>query len=163
MQVIQKQFQLEHLATTTWNYSQQQEYEKIMKLRQECMQYADKHCRKLKMGNIEYSPLLNKSRLTIKLWRGAIKKKSGGKFSTKKLKRLEVKTQINNSMGFTLDEMKIKENHAWKEYWKNKNKAKELRESYLEQKASALEECSNLTKANIIKQILTREKQRKAA
>ena len=74
-----------------------------------------------------------------------------------------MKAQINNAMGFTLDEMKIKENHAWKEYWKNKNKAKELRESYLEQKASALEECSNLTKANIIKQILTRKKQRKAA
>ena len=134
-----------------------------MKMRQECMQYADKRCRKLKMGNIEYSPLLTKSRLTIELWKGAIKKKLGGKFSTKKLKRLEQKVQVSNSMAQTLEEMQTKESNAWKEYWKNKKQAQQLRESYLEQKATALEESSNLTKANIIKQILTQEKQRKAA
>ena len=115
------------------------------------------------MGNIEYSPLLNKSQLTIELWKGAIKKKSGGKYSTKKLKQLEAKVQVSNSMALTLEEMQKKEASAWKEYWKNKKQSHQLQESYLEQKAMALEETSNLTKATIIKQILTREKQRKAA
>ena len=52
--VIQKQLQLEADINGSLTPQQQEQFESILTIGQECMQYADNNCRKLYMGNVPF-------------------------------------------------------------------------------------------------------------
>jgi len=60
--------------------NQQQRYNKILQLRHEGIRFADKRCRKLKMGGVPFSPEVKKAGQRIEFWKGVITKKRGAKY-----------------------------------------------------------------------------------
>ena len=66
--------------------AQSDEYEKILELRAEGIRHPEKHCRKLRYGNVPFSPELQLARLEIELWKSASTIKTGMKYSSRKFR-----------------------------------------------------------------------------
>ena len=132
--LIERQLQLE--ATLSYGMItelQAKEFESILKLRQEGMAYAEKRCRKIRCGGIDFSPELRLARLVIETWKAATTIKRGGKYSSTHFRRLQNKAGLSGCLTKTLDEIKQLENEAWKNYWELRKNALKLRKNYLEQ------------------------------
>ena len=90
--------------------------DEIDRLNEEAIQYADKRCRSLKMGNVPYSP--NYTVLTSKLafWKSLQDKKEGAKISSRVLVRLliamEDKTPLRIYKQYSIAEMREEEREA---------------------------------------------------
>ena len=78
--------------------------------------YADKKCRKLRMGSFQWSPTLQYARDIINLQMYIIKKLKHMKASSSYIQRLERKVSILNSTNTTLKEAKIQLNDTYKRY-----------------------------------------------
>ena len=78
------------------------EYERIDALRVQFMLKAEKTCRKLKVGGIEFSPKIQHQRDRINLWKNALSKKQGSKVSLSFLTRLEKKVGVSNSLAYDI-------------------------------------------------------------
>ena len=159
--VIQRQFQLEENVQTIMTPVQQREYEKILQLRNEGLNYAEKRCRKIRCGQVPYSPELQKARIEIELWSAAKTIHTGRKYSSRKFRRLETKTGIFETLKKNKDALESGVQCAYQNYWKLKNMAERLRTSFLETKAESIAEESNLTSDNVIRQLIQRERERK--
>jgi hypothetical protein len=158
-----RQFQLEATITTPMSPDQITEYEYIRQKRLEGIELADLKCRKLCMGNVPFSAKYQRLTARIELWKAVIKKKRHCKYSQSKLRRLERTTGIKDSLHCSLEQAKENEKIAYSDYWKFKKHATEERETFLEDKAKEIAKESGSKKANIIKQLITREKQREAS
>ena len=133
-----KLFNLEAKATVPMTIQQKYQYEQIMKTRNRCLHQADKKSRKLRMGSIPYSPELNLAQSMIELWKAVRTKKRGAKYSNNKLRRLEKKVKIFNTLQTTAAEAEQNEKRAWKNYWEIKRSAQKLHETYEEGKSRAI-------------------------
>jgi hypothetical protein len=140
-----------------------EEYEKLRKIRMNARTFADKRCRKLCMGKVPYSPELAAASSLIELWKAIISWKMGRKHNMKHIQRLEIKNKLTGCRDTTLEEAKRHRSNAYKKYWEIKKQAKELRQSFLNNKAKDLAQLSDLDSDNIYKQLLTRESQREIA
>ena len=158
--LIERQFNLESKVSTTMTKAQALEYEKILQLRPEGINFAEKNCRKLFFGNAPFSPALQKARTEIELWKAAVTIKTGMKYSSRKFRRLEKKTGIFDILKQQEEEIKAGETAAFKQYWKVKNNASQLRTLFREKKAADLAEEKNMSVSSIIKQQLHNEQSR---
>jgi hypothetical protein len=59
------------------------EYEKLHRIRKDALLYADKKCRKLRMGGVPFSIELTKARTEIEMWKAITSWKLGRKVNTK--------------------------------------------------------------------------------
>jgi hypothetical protein len=114
------QFNLE--ASLQGSLSQEQivEYEDIRAKRMEGIELADAKCRKLPMGNVPFSAKYKKITATIELWKAVIKKKRHCKFSQSKLRRLERRARVENSLHYSLDQAVEKVKESYVVYWQFK-------------------------------------------
>ena len=113
------------------------QYESI---RHQCLQFlrsADKLCRKLKMGNLYWSPMLQYERDVILMWEGVVKRRNGGRFSRSKIKRLAKKCSIQAPLSASLEEAQVNLNKAYDAYHVGKRLHKERRATFLENLAHA--------------------------
>ena len=116
--LINRQIKLEsNISLGVLTKAQAKEYEKILQQRNEGIAYADHRCRKLKCGQVPYSPECQKARLSIELWKAASTIKRGCRYSSKLFRRLSKKVGIQNVLQNTLQMIKTKEDEAWKLYW----------------------------------------------
>lgn len=139
------------------------ELNSIMEQRKFFLLKADKHCRKLCMGNVAFSDAYERASAAIGVWNGVITKKKGAKFSTSKIMRLARKARINNPLNCTLEEAIMKKNVAYTHYYKNvKPNADKLRKTFLEHKAELLASSSDKDPAKVLTQLRSREKLRKS-
>ena len=67
-----KIFDLEKIITLPLSSNHIHEYEKIRKKREEGIHFADKRCRKLKMGNVPFSDEFRIALATKELWRAIL-------------------------------------------------------------------------------------------
>jgi hypothetical protein len=139
------------------------EYEKLRRIRSDARRYADKKCRKLRMGGIPYSPELSLARTKILLWKTIISWKKGRKTNKKYLLRLEKKASLTGSRNTTITNAKTALAQAYAEYWDIKKEANDLRTTFLEKKAKELSKHEKGDEKNIYEQLLLREKQRASA
>ena len=144
-------------------HPQDEEYEKIRVTRMEAREYADKKCRKLRMGGVPYSLELAAARSMIALWKAIVSWKLGGKANMKHIQRLENKNNSQGCRDTTLREAKMKRSEAFSHYWEIKKEAQELRLTFLEKKAKDLAIANDLETDNVYKQLITREAQRSTA
>lgn len=93
-----RQFTLEASITGAMTDYQSSEFEKIMRLRNQGRTYADSKCRKLRMGNVPFSLELKAARDKIELWNAIITRRKGATYSQSKIRRLEHRTGIQNSL-----------------------------------------------------------------
>ena len=74
--------------------AQKEEYEKIDKYVTECCIAAEKRCRKIRAGNVPFSPLVDLAAKTIYLWNLILSKLRGTKVSSSLIRRLSTKCEI---------------------------------------------------------------------
>ena len=158
-------FKLEEhvMAGGTMQTQEQQEYSKIMNLRNQGIQYADKNCRKLTMGNVPFSPAIIATCEQLQMWKGIRTRKTGRKFSLKKIRRLEHKHKVQDAMSYSIQEVDNKIVETMRKYKEQKKVAQALRTSFLQGLADAMAEEKNTEMEKILKQLATHERQRTSA
>lgn len=115
------------------------------------------------MGQVPFSDKYKLITDRIELWRAVVTKKRHCRYSQSKLRRLEKKTGIMNSLHCTIEEAQEQVTKAFTEYWEFKKSAQASRSTFLEQKAKQISAESTTGTKNILKQIITKEKQREAS
>jgi len=81
---------------------QQLEYEEINTRKTQAMQQAERKCRKLKMGAVEWSPQLALSRALITMWMAMVKACTGKHISSRLIQRLMDKAGYKATTGIML-------------------------------------------------------------
>ena len=141
------------------NQEQQEEYEILDKIRETSMKKAEKKCRKLKMGAVQWSPKLQKSMDTITYYTLCLRQSCGRKVSSSILYRLSKKIgcmAINSSK----EELEAKLEVAYKNYKSVKKANQRVREAYLFDLAATLEKKGRGKKAKLVKQMIQTEVKR---
>jgi len=141
-----------------------QEYEALDSIRCKVTAAAERRCRKLRTGQVAFSPELNESRLKIRAWLLLISKKKQNKVSSRLIKRALKKANISNEMrGLQLEELQEELKEEYKRYYKIKSEASQLRLTALESLAEALAEEGKVDKEKTLKALREREQQRTTA
>ena len=140
--------------------SQQDKYEKIDKYITECCLVAEKRCRKIRAGNVPFSPLVDTAAKTIYLWSLILSKMRGTKVSSSLIKRLAKKCDIIIDNTLTYEQIRILRNTAIKRYKKLKPNAKQYREQFISDLADVMEEVYGERRASIIRSLAVTEEQR---
>jgi hypothetical protein len=146
------------------SFFQQQEYEDMDHLRCQGVMLAERKCRKLRMGQVSYSPEIQQARLSIDAWSLLRKKAIGLKTSSRLLSRTLKKANIHFSLKKAGEQMIV--DHllaAFKHYYSIKGSHKELRHTAIEKRAEAIAAEGNLEKGKVLKEIRQRERQRDTA
>ena len=92
------------------------EYETIDKFITECCLTAEKRCRKVRAGNVPFSPIVDTAAKTIYLWSLILSKMRGAKVSTSLIRRLAKKCEITIDMSLSYEDVRILRNKAIKRY-----------------------------------------------
>jgi len=141
-----------------------EKYEELDALRCEAAAFAEGKCRKLHMGQIAFSPKLQAVRNQITAWVHLVNRVKGKKVSSRLISRSLKKANLESSVR-AYDETLLQENlkEAYKEYYKVKGSAKELRQTALESLAEAIAAKRNASQEKVLKSLREREKQRSVA
>jgi hypothetical protein len=143
---------LESKAHLISKYAIVKEYKALDKLRREATEFAGRHCRTLRTGQVAFLPELNYSRFKIKAWLLLIAKTKNQKVTSRLLSRTLKKAQIPpNARSLALVEMQKQLKVEYKAYYKIKGEAKELRATALDNLVDALAKKGDTTKEKMIK------------
>jgi hypothetical protein len=109
------------------------EYEKIDRIRHHHLRFAEKHCHKLRKGNVAYSDTIQDARVKVEGWSLLLRHSKGLKVSSWKVSRTIKKAEIpTEARGYNTLAIKDELQIAAKKYYELKKSAKQLRMSYLE-------------------------------
>ena len=135
------------------------EYEKLDRLREIGMRNAESKCRKLCLGAVEWSPILQLARDRIKYFKLSLGRRKGRKINATTLQRLSKKIGINASQ---MEEQVLIENldMSFLIYKKIKGKHSEYRKSHIERLAESLETEGKGKASTQVRNLLQREAQR---
>ena len=155
-----------HTLSQTTHHSltplQQREYERIDKLRTTSMIKAEKKCRRLKTGNIEFSPILQHQRDLIRFWKLILKRKKGAKTDTRYLSRWERKLNLEDTFHTPIHIITLHIKNAYNQYSLLKKQHSILRDEWIEQLAAARAEAGQSSSANELHSLRQKEKIRRA-
>jgi hypothetical protein len=157
--VYNRIYNLFHNFSTPLTLDQEIEFEKLDRLREQGMMLAEKKCRKLRMGGLRWSPMLQAARLTILYYKLTLAKRTDRNISSRFLIRLSNKVNIN-AMHMSKPQLVQAINTSFDNYKHIRVQHKELRRSFLDDMASALAADGKGHKANIIKNLLRLEDQK---
>ncbi len=136
------------------------ELEKLDKLRHNGMTLAEQKCRKFKMGKFFWSLPFQSAKDMLRYVTLSLSRKKGANISASLLIRLANKVDHNLAQA-TIDEIEKDLIAAQKSYNEVCSKSEELRRTFLENLAVALEEEGKGKKATIMRVLLTREQDRR--
>jgi hypothetical protein len=138
-----------------------QRYEKLHLLQCEATAFAERHCCKLRTGQVAFSHELNASRLKIKAWllllSRAQKKKVSSRLLPRTLKKANMSLDLKSLQETTIQE-ELKEDYQ--NYYRIKGNARQLRATALENLAEALVQKGDSTQEKMLKALREREQQR---
>ena len=140
--------------------AQAKEYEELDAIREVGMKYAEKHCRKLRMGKVQWSPALQKARDTITFWTLIRRRLQRCKVGARRIIRLKKKLGIKENTHLTLTEVEVKLKKARERYKVCKHNDKILRRDFLESLAEAKAQAGNITASTALQGIMHREEVR---
>lgn len=132
-------------------------------IRTQSILIADRKCRKLKMGQVPFSPALLNSWKKIKAWRLIIRKCEGKKIDSRYLKRTLKAADIGDQSLITISEAKENLQTSLTTYRYLKKDAYAARSTWLEEVATARAEEGNISAAQEMRNLVTRERQRNDA
>ena len=135
------------------------QYERCDAIIQECMEKAEKGCRKFKCGNTDWSPEYQKIHNKIDYWKARLRYLQG-KRNAQILQRLGRKLKIKYRT-LTAKGIKGHLTKAHNERQEFKNRASSASLEYRNQLAKAKEEAGDLTAANYLRQLNEKEAIRK--
>jgi hypothetical protein len=129
----------------------QAEYELLDELRCQVTSAAEHKCRKLRKGNVAFSPELNAARIVIKAWSLLLQKAKGSKVSSRLISRtLKKATLPATTRGFDKEEIDSYLKEACKAYYVIKGDAANLRHTALDNLAAALAEKGHTDQSKIL-------------
>jgi hypothetical protein len=111
--------QLQKLETEivgTLSPTQITKYNRLDNLRIQATLFAQQRCRKLKMGEVPYSPKLCFTGKKIRAWKLLLKKKSGGSVNTKYLHRKLKEAGITDTTLLSITDIQENLCNAWQSY-----------------------------------------------
>ena len=115
---------------------QQQQLERIDQTKEELMTNAKKHCRKMCMGSIAFTPEVSKAKKTVILWRMIKARRQGFRRSSRKIRRLARSCGVRTPLSNTLEQAKTKLKEAERYYNKIKPKARTMRDRWLRERTN---------------------------
>ena len=124
--------------TTPLSKAHISELEELDKIRTTGMRKAEKQCRKLRMGNVKWSPKLQQARDRISYYKLTLSRRRGCKVGARVLQTLSRKLNENN-LKLTNNELEKCLETANQDYLKVKKDHEKERKSFLEDLAEALE------------------------
>ena len=92
------------------------------------IEYANKNCRKLKLGEVSWSKILQVARDSISLWQRVLSRVNNIRISTRLISQLEKKAEVKNSLYFNKAQILIKLKESFTRYYLLKKNAVSLRE-----------------------------------
>lgn len=104
------------------------EYEHIDQIVTECCLAAERRRRKIRAGNVPFSPVVDQTAKSIYFWNLILSKRRGVRVSTKLIKRISKKCGLIADPNFSTEEIRQLRNNAIKRHNQLKLKAKEKRE-----------------------------------
>jgi hypothetical protein len=143
--------------------AQAREYEAVHVAGLQCKAHAERKCRKMKMGGVDWSPEYQQSRDVIELWALLQRKKLGMKVSSRRLRRWIRKTKAVNPWGRSLKEIEDELISAWTKYRAAKNEASKLRAAHNDQLHVAMAERQGVTPLQLPKNLNKIERLRRKA
>ena len=125
------------------------------------IRFAEKKCRKLRAGQVPYSPEIHEAGCIINVWNNIIRKKKGCNISTSYIKRISKKVDISiNVNDISLEECEIERKIAAKKYRKLKRNAAQNREQFLQKLAEDHAKKGNTTASAVISKMTRMEELR---
>lgn len=110
---------------------QQMQLESIDRQITEGMLYAERRCRKLAMGGVDFSPKVDMAYKAVQLWTLVYNRKEGKRKGRNKIRRLALKLKITRPMSLSIEQTKEKLIAAKDEYKQLKKKAPIFRRQWL--------------------------------
>jgi hypothetical protein len=111
-----------------------QEYKSIDNLRCDAAALAERHCRKLRTGQVSFSPELNLCRKRIQAWLLLISRTKNRKVSSRLIRRTLAKAKLDpTTRGFGLESLEEVLQEEYKAYYNLKGEANQLRMNALEE------------------------------
>ena len=154
------QFQMQHKSNILSNQEAISKLNKIDNSITNAVRYAEKRCRKLKFGEVPYTPQLSMAGKTINLWNNVIRKKKGCKISSRYINRIAKKLGIQKPMTLSLPDCEKERKLISAEYRKIKKDAQISRTVFIQELASQLAAKENETISNAISRINRNEELR---
>jgi exonuclease III len=151
--------EIQAIPQNEWTNGYREKYQTISVLYRELMIKAERGCRRIFKGAHSWSPEFQVARKKYILWTLVMKHCNGEKVAVKKILALKNQLKIKSTK-VSLEVARYNLQQAKQEYVSVKHKSKRLRESYLEDLASALATSNNSKKSSQIKALLDREKTR---
>jgi hypothetical protein len=162
--LLEKVTALDQCASYPYKPSLSYTYKTLDAIRCEITSSSEKKCRKLRTGQVAFSPALQNSMKTIRAWSLLIKKHKGEKVSSRLLARTLNQSGITQSAReLSLKDLNLSLKEAYQDYYKLKAHHHALRQSYLYELAEALAESQKTSKETLIRQLIVHESQRKTA
>ena len=159
-QVLQRSRALMNSISPTGMTNEQiKEYEALDKCKTLAMKIAEKECRKLKMGEIPWSPKLQRMRRRIEYLTLSLRRKCGRKVHAITLIRTSKKAELHVEHN-TVKQIKDQLKDEYKVYRKLKDEGVEERTEYLSSLAEALEKAGKGKRANIVQRLKSEERKR---
>ncbi len=143
--------------------AQAKEYEAVHVAGLHCKAHAERKCRKMKMGGVDWSPAYQQSRDAIELWALLRRKKLGMKVSSRRLRRWIRKTKAVNPWGRSLEEIEEELYTARTKYRAAKKEASKLRAEHNDRLYAAMAEKQGVTVLQLRKNLNQIERLRKKA
>jgi hypothetical protein len=150
---------LHHEAIYPITREVKEEYEKLDEIREKGMLKAEKKCRKLKMGNIKWSPEIQEARDRIEYFKASLSRAKGTNVSARFLIQLGKKCNAN-SRGMNILQLEKETHDAYVHYKTLRTNHQERRDNFIEELAEAQATAGNKKKAQILKEMIQVEKQR---
>ena len=148
-----------HIPLTQFEATQ---YEKIDRIILSAFRFAEKRCRKLRCGKVEFSPELSGIAREGRLWDMVLKRLKGCKVSMKLITRIAKKCDISHPLSLPQGEVNEKRDAAWKKYSEMKPHAREIRDRWLDQLADLIAASDGEEKARVIRMLKSREEIRQS-
>jgi hypothetical protein len=159
----QQAFSLQSHCHFPLDPSQALEWERLDALRLQGMRFAEKHCRKLRKGNVPWSPAIQQALNLITPWNLVCCCRRGVKVSSSLLRRAAATAGIPEATSATLPVAKASLRLAFQEYKGLIKSASALRTTFLEDLASALSSAGKTSQATQLAVLQRRESQRNMA
>jgi hypothetical protein len=159
-----RSYRLQESVSGPLNPSQIVEYEGISLLRSQGIAYATKHCRKLKMGEVDWNPEIQTLRQRITAWNLLTKKLRKCRVGSKYLRRVIAAADLpSGSYELTLDEAVLAQRANFKAYRIARKSHVESRSTWLKQLADSKSQQGGKAPAKHLKSLISIEKQQRQA
>jgi hypothetical protein len=161
--VLSKLHQLYSSRDGSFTPGERQQLESLDRIRAEGMIHAEQKCRKLAMGNVDFSPEVDSAKKRRWLWQQVVKKREGRRVSAAMIKRKARQYGIQCPLSVTLAQAKARFKAADTEYDALKQHALAHRYEFLCNRAANKSGDVSEAAQKAARRLLTQEKQRSEA